>query len=127
MQMQTVQEMQTRLRTVKQQARTEAAHRRQHEESPLSREMTEGEVEGMLMEIEVHEITFARSRYHMGNEGVADKDAGSRCRCRGCAKPAPAREGDAPGITKKAQLMRAAGHGPAPCALVRLGPVSPLA
>ena len=77
--------------TVKQQAATEAAQRKSGEEALLGRENTEleAEFEDMLTEIEIHGIIFARSRCHGGNEEILDQDTESRCRCSGCAKPAP--------------------------------------
>ena len=55
---------------MKQQATTEAAQRKPHEEALLGREMTEAEFEDMLTEIEIHGITFAKSRCHGGNEEI---------------------------------------------------------
>ena len=82
-------------RTVKQQARTEAVQRKRYDEALLGRELTEGELVDMLTEIEIHGITFAKSRCHIGDAGVIDADTSSRCRCNGCAKPAPAKKEDA--------------------------------
>ena len=82
-------------RTVKQQAAIEAAQRNPSEEALLGREMTEAEFEDMLIEIEIHGIIFAKSRCHGGNEEILDKDTQSKCRCSGCAKPAPAKAGSA--------------------------------
>ena len=54
--------------------------------------MTEVELEDMLTEKEIHEITFARSRCHGHIEGIPDGSTEKRCRCKGCEKPLPANE-----------------------------------
>ena len=79
--------------------------------------MTEAEFEDMLTEIEIHRITFARSRCHGGNEEILDKDTQSRCRCSGCAKPAPAKAESAERVRWRRQFRGKKRS---------LGPVNPL-
>ena len=65
--------------------------------------MTEADFEDMLTEIEIHGVTFAKSRCHGGDEEILDKHTESRCRCSGCAKPAPAKEESAERVQRRRQ------------------------
>ena len=77
-------------RVLKRQAAEQVERQTPHEESLLGRPMTKVELDDMLTEREIHEITFARSRCHGHGDIMPDRSTEKRCRCKGCEKPPPA-------------------------------------